>query len=100
MKIKLDRTVCDGFGKCAEHAPSVFSLDEWGYASLAGAAEVPPDLEPRVRRAILDCPVDAITEPPRAHRLQDQGPPAQDGPGPGSGRRCLPPGPEAGREHR
>ena len=38
MKIKLDRTMCDGFGKCAEHAPSVFSLDEWGYASLAGAA--------------------------------------------------------------
>ena len=62
MKIKLDRTVCDGFGKCAEHAPSVFSLDEWGYASLAGAPEVPAELEPRVRRAILDCPVDAILE--------------------------------------
>jgi ferredoxin len=62
MRIKLDRTVCDGFGKCAEHAPSVFSLDEWGYASLAGLPEVAPDLEPRVRRAILDCPVDAITE--------------------------------------
>jgi ferredoxin len=62
MKIKLDRTLCDGFGKCAEHAPSVFSLDEWGYASLAGAAEVPGELEPRVRRAILDCPVDAIIE--------------------------------------
>lgn len=62
MKIKLDRTVCDGFGKCAEHAPSVFSLDEWGYASLAGTPEVPGELEPRVRRAILDCPVDAIVE--------------------------------------
>ena len=62
MKIKLDRTICDGFGKCAEHAPSVFSLDEWGYASLAGSAEVPDELEPRVRRAILDCPVDAIME--------------------------------------
>jgi ferredoxin len=62
MKIKLDRTVCDGFGKCAEHAPSVFSLDEWGYASLAGSAEVPEALEPQVRRAILDCPVDAIIE--------------------------------------
>jgi ferredoxin len=64
MKIKLDRTMCDGFGKCAEHAPSVFSLDEWGYASLAGAADVPDHLEPRVRRAILDCPVDAILERP------------------------------------
>jgi ferredoxin len=64
MKIKLDRTMCDGFGKCAEHAPSVFSLDEWGYASLAGAADVPDDQEPGVRRAILDCPVDAILERP------------------------------------
>ena len=56
MKIKLDRTMCDGFGKCAEHAPSVFSLDEWGYASLAGQADVPDDLGPRVRRAIPGLP--------------------------------------------
>jgi ferredoxin len=69
MRIKVDRTVCDGFGKCAEHAPSVFSLDEWGYASLAGAADVPADLESPVRRAILDCPVDAIIE--RATKQSD-----------------------------
>ncbi len=62
MRIKLDRTVCYGFGKCAEHAPTVFSLDEWGYASLAGDPDVPPELESAVRRALLDCPVDAITE--------------------------------------
>jgi ferredoxin len=61
MKIKLDRTMCDGFGKCAEHAPTVFSLDEWGYASLADGPEISGELEPAVRRAILDCPVDAIT---------------------------------------
>ncbi len=62
MRIKLDRTLCDGFGKCAEHAPAVFSLDEWGYASLAGDPEVPEALEAPVRRALLDCPVHAITE--------------------------------------
>ena len=64
MKIKLDRTMCDGFGKCAEHAPTVFSLDEWGYASLATSPEVPDELQAAVRRALLDCPVDAITERP------------------------------------
>jgi ferredoxin len=64
MRIKLDRTLCDGFGKCAEHAPTVFSLDEWGYASLAGDPEVPGTLEAPVRRALLDCPVHAITERP------------------------------------
>jgi ferredoxin len=62
VRIKLDRTLCDGFGKCAEHAPTVFSLDEWGYASLAAGPEVPAGRELAVRRALLDCPVDAITE--------------------------------------
>ena len=62
MRIKLDRTLCDGFGKCAEHAPTVFSLDEWGYAALASDPEIPEALEAPVRRALLDCPVHAIIE--------------------------------------
>lgn len=69
MRIKLDHTVCDGFGKCAEHAPDRFSLDDWGYASLeGGAGEVPPDENSAVHRAILDCPVHAITVLPEHER--------------------------------
>lgn len=65
MRIRLDRTLCDGFGTCAEHAPETFSLDDWGYASLfAGRSEVAAGDEDRVRRALLDCPVHAITELP------------------------------------
>jgi ferredoxin len=60
MRIKLDRTVCDGFGRCALQAPEYFSLDEWGYASLAGSGEVAPADEHQVRRAIIECPVHAI----------------------------------------
>ncbi|HVA73036.1 MAG TPA: ferredoxin [Acidimicrobiales bacterium] len=60
MRIKLDRTVCDGFGRCALHAPDYFSLDDWGYASLAGSNEVAPADESSVRRAIIECPVHAI----------------------------------------
>ena len=49
----------------AERAPAVFSLDEWGYASLARGlsadTELPADLEQPARRALLDCPVHAIT---------------------------------------
>ena len=62
MRIKLDRTVCDGFMRCAEHAPGTFSLDDWGYASLAGGGDVAEADEPGVRRALLDCPVHAIVE--------------------------------------
>jgi ferredoxin len=63
VKIKLDRTKCDGFGTCAVYAPDIFSLDDWGYASLDGrTADIPPEREADVRRALLDCPVHAILE--------------------------------------
>ena len=64
MKIKLDRTLCDGFGLCAKHAPEYFPLDDWGYASLQGDGNIPEADEDAVRRALLDCPVHAITTLP------------------------------------
>jgi len=62
MKIRLDRTVCDGFGVCAKHAPGYFSLDDWGYASLIGDGTVADGDDAAATRALLDCPVHAITE--------------------------------------
>jgi ferredoxin len=62
MRIKLDRTVCDGFGACAKHAPQHFSLDDWGYASLVGTGEIPERDHDAVVRALLDCPAHAIIE--------------------------------------
>jgi ferredoxin len=85
MKIRLDRTVCDGFGVCAKHAPGYFSLDDWGYASLIGdgsTADVPEQDHDQVMRALMDCPVHAITEigelkPSISHReLRDDEDPA------------------------
>ena len=62
MRIRLDRTMCDGFGICARHAPGYFSLDDWGYASLIGNGTVPDADHDAVKRALLDCPVHAIIE--------------------------------------
>lgn len=62
MKIKLDRTLCDGFGICAKHAPEYFSLDDWDYASLIGDGTVREGDRDAVTRALLDCPVHAIIE--------------------------------------
>ena len=62
MKIRLDRTVCDGFGVCAKHAPGYFSLDDWGYASLVGDGTVADEEHDAVMNALMDCPVHAITE--------------------------------------
>jgi ferredoxin len=81
MRIRLDRTMCDGFGVCAKHAPEYFSLDDWGYASLIGDGTVPESDRPAVLRALLDCPVHAIIEvggrPPlreRPHPVPDEAP--------------------------
>ena len=62
MNIRLDRTLCDGFGVCAKHAPQHFSLDDWGYASMIGNGTVAEADRDAVKRAVLDCPVHAITE--------------------------------------
>jgi ferredoxin len=60
LRIRLDRTLCDGFGICAKHAPGYFSLDDWGYASLIGDGTVTEKDRDAVMRALLDCPVHAI----------------------------------------
>lgn len=81
MRIKLDRTLCDGFGICAKHAPEYFSLDDWGYAVLVGDGNIPAQDHDAVLRALMDCPVHAIMEigerrpdtvaTPSAHELPD-----------------------------
>ncbi|GGL17989.1 ferredoxin [Nocardia jinanensis] len=72
MKIKLDRTLCDGFGICAKHAPEHFPLDDWGYASLAGGPAIASTDEGAVTRALLDCPVHAITVLPDSNRMNGE----------------------------
>ena len=62
LRIHLDRTLCDGFGICAKHAPEYFSLDDWGYACLIGDGTIPEQDRGPVTRALMDCPVHAIME--------------------------------------
>jgi ferredoxin len=75
LRIRLDRTVCDGFGICAKHAPEYFSLDDWGYASLVGDGTVPETDRNAVMRALMDCPVHAIIYMGE-HRPSDASPPS------------------------
>ena len=59
MKLRVDPIMCDGFGYCAELAPELIDLDEWGYPIL-----VDRPLAPKERRlaedAILQCPRKAL----------------------------------------
>jgi len=77
MKIHLDRTLCDGFGICAKHAPGYFSLDDWGYACVIGDGTVAATDRDTVMRALMDCPVHAIME--MDERRPDDVPPPLSG---------------------
>jgi ferredoxin len=88
VRIRLDRTVCDGFGNCAKHAPDYFSLDDWGYASLIGDGTVPEEDRDAVMRALMDCPVHAIIYMGE-HR------PSQDGTSPDEARETPEPDPKS-----
>jgi ferredoxin len=59
LTVRIDRTLCVGFGDCVEVAPLAFELDEENVAVfLPGAADL--DRE-RLRAACDACPVDAIS---------------------------------------
>lgn len=58
LRVRIDRTLCVGFGDCVTAAPEAFVLDDEGIATFVA----PPVVE-RVRllEACAACPVDALT---------------------------------------
>lgn len=60
MKATVDATKCEAYGACADHCPSVFQLDEWGYAAVVGDGTVPAADEASAKEAAAACPEKAI----------------------------------------
>lgn len=58
LRVRIDRTLCVGFGDCITAAPEAFVLDADGVAVFAKPDAVERD---RLLRACDACPVDAIT---------------------------------------
>ena len=58
LRVRIDRTLCVGFGDCVTEAPEAFALDERDVAVF-----VTPDAVTRehLLRACASCPVDALT---------------------------------------
>jgi ferredoxin len=56
-RIVIDRSLCSGFGSCAELAPEVFEVDGGGLASL----RIGTSNDPSVLEAANACPMAAIT---------------------------------------
>jgi len=58
-QLRVDPTACAGHGLCAELAPELVGLDEWGYPIMPDRP-VPRPLERTARRAVTDCPALAL----------------------------------------
>ncbi len=60
MKVSVDRDVCQGYGNCVLADGATFDLDDDGLVVLLRDA-VGPDGQEAVKRAVYDCPTNAIT---------------------------------------
>jgi ferredoxin len=57
----VDRSRCEGHGRCYATAPALFAPDELGDGHEVGDGAVPAALEARARLAVANCPEQAIT---------------------------------------
>ena len=60
MRIRVDRSMCQGHALCAGVAPSLYTLDDDGYSNV-NDIEVPVGIEELARRGMAACPERAIT---------------------------------------
>jgi ferredoxin len=60
MRIRVDRTMCQGHALCAGVAPDLFTLDDEGYSNV-DESEVPTGNEDLARHGMQTCPERAIT---------------------------------------
>ena len=56
----VDQAKCQGHGRCYALAPQVFEPDDIGNGVEIGDGVVPPELEDVARRAVDNCPEQAI----------------------------------------
>lgn len=61
MRVHVDQQICQGHGRCYSLAPAVFEPDEIGNGVEIGGGIVAPGQEEAARRAVLNCPEQAIT---------------------------------------
>ncbi|MFQ5513930.1 MAG: ferredoxin [Myxococcota bacterium] len=60
MKVHVDLAICVGHGRCYELAPEVFDESESRGHCVIRHAEIPPELEDQARRAVENCPEQAL----------------------------------------
>ena len=62
MKVHVDASKCAGYGACAEACPSVFEIDEFGFAAVKTESGLVPEEDvASARIAVTGCPESAIS---------------------------------------
>lgn len=67
IRLRVDPIACKGHGICAELFPERIRLDDWGYP-IIDQRGVPGELMEHARRAIAECPRNALRLAPAAER--------------------------------
>jgi ferredoxin len=60
VRLHIDTGLCQGHGRCYDLAPGLFGEDEEGYGKVLADGAVSPESEQEARRAVLNCPEQAI----------------------------------------
>jgi ferredoxin len=66
MKIRVDNSVCEGHGQCAQIDEELFPLDSDGYSAVGAGIEVPADRQRDAEFGVGVCPVSALRLEPSA----------------------------------
>ena len=55
-RLRVNPTLCDGVGYCAEIVPELITLDDWGYPIVDSHAIEDENLIRHAKRAVATCP--------------------------------------------
>lgn len=75
-RLHVDWTRCTGRGLCIELLPELLIADDWGYPRARSARPtptVPPRLADYARRAVAECPRQALRLLPAENRRSERG---------------------------
>lgn len=55
-RLRVNPTLCTGYGYCAEIVPELIGVDDWGYPIVSKAPVESDGLLKLARRAVATCP--------------------------------------------
>jgi ferredoxin len=61
VRLVIDPERCCGQGRCFDIVPELVEPDELGYAAAIEEGGITPELEPRARQAVANCPERALS---------------------------------------